>query len=132
MAATLTYGFVKPATGDKGSVFWPALEGNIQQTNDHAHNGTDSHLLSASASRAIVQTVSSASWGSDLGGGTYRQLVTLPVSITGGSGTFDDFSIQLRDSSTGEVIYGRIVKVSSTTYYIYVNDNTLTLKAIYS
>jgi hypothetical protein len=34
MATTLSYGFEKPATGDKGTVFWPALEDNIQQLHE--------------------------------------------------------------------------------------------------
>lgn len=132
MASTLTYGFVKPATGDKGSVFWPAMEDNFQQLNDHTHDGVDSSLLAAGGSRSVTQAVSAASWGADLGGGTYRQLVTLPAGLTSTGGTYDDFSIQLRDSTTGEPVLNRIAKVSSTTYYIYTNDNTLAIKAVYT
>ena len=47
MATTLSYGFVRPATGDKGSVFFPALEDNITQLNSHDHDGTDSALMTA-------------------------------------------------------------------------------------
>ena len=78
MASTLSYGFEKPATGDKGSIFWPILEDNIQRTNDHTHNGSNSAKISASASTAVVQTVTSAGW-SGVGGGLYRQTVTLPA-----------------------------------------------------
>ena len=55
---TLSHGYEKPETGDKGSVFFPALEDNIQKLNDHNHNGLNSELLTAAASAAVTQTIS--------------------------------------------------------------------------
>lgn len=123
---TLSHGFEKPETGDKGSVFFPALENNIQKLNDHTHNGTNSELLTAASSAAVTQTINSASW-SHLGSGTYRQLVTMPANIA-----FDTHSIQLRNNSTGVVMYLGIEKVSANTYYVFINDNSVTLKAVYT
>lgn len=42
---TLTYGLKRPATGDLGSVWFPAIEGNITQLDAHSHNGVDSPQL---------------------------------------------------------------------------------------
>lgn len=118
---TLSYGYKLPETDDTGDTFWPALEDNIQQLNDHTHNGTNSALLAVA-----TQSILAASWSADLGGGSYRQLITLP-----GSRTFDGTSIEMRLSS-GHIIYPTIEKVSATTYYVYTNDNTVNMTAVYS
>ena len=120
----LSYGYKKPQNPDTGAVFWPALEFDIQRLNDHTHNGVDSAPL------VKTQTISSASWGADLGGGSYRQLITLPNTASTVL-TFDAVSIEIRLAS-GTVIYPTIEKVSSTTYYIYTNDNSLTYTAVYT
>lgn len=128
---TLSYGFQKPQTGDKGSVFFLALEGNTQKLNDHTHNGTNSAKLSAAGSAAVIQAISSAGWVAQ-GGGTFRQLVTLPAALTTAGGTYDDFSIQMRNASTGSIMYLHVIKTSATTYYVYINDNSIDLKAVYT
>ena|ERR1700692_470620 len=122
---TLTYGFKKPQTGDNGSVFFPALEGNFQQLNDHTHNGTNSALLPTASLAVTTQAIASGGWSSQ-GGGTYRQLVTLPGGLQ-----FDAIVISMRDAATGNYINPTIEKVSATTYYVYINDNTLNLTAYY-
>ncbi len=131
MASTLTYGYVKPATGDKGSTFWAQLEADIQQLNDHAHNGSNSAKLTAASAVATVQSISSASWV-DQGDGVYRQLVTLPAALTNVSGTYDDYAITMRNAANGRPLLLSLEKVSTTTYYVYINDNTLDLKALYT
>jgi hypothetical protein len=100
MATTLTYGFQRPASGDKGSVFWPILEDNITQLNAHSHNGTDSALLSAASSVATQQTVTNVGWVLD-SGGLYKQTVTMPSVLTSTGGTYDKYSIEIRDGTTG-------------------------------
>lgn len=118
---TLSYGFKKPQNDDTGDVFWPALSANWQLVNDHTHDGVNTPLVAVA-----TQSLLSASWSADLGGGLYRQLVTLA-----GGRTFDGTSIEIRLSS-GHVIFPTIEKVSSTTFYVYVNDNSLNLTAVYS
>lgn len=122
---TLSFGFKKPQTGDNGSVFFPALEGNFQQLNDHTHNGTNSSLLPTASLAVTTQSIASGSWSS-LGGGNYRQLVTL----TGGL-QFDAVVVSFRDAATGNYLNLTVEKVSATTYYVYINDNSLTLTAYY-
>lgn len=123
---TLTYGRKKPQNADKGTVFFPALEDNIVLDDAHNHNGTNSSKLTAASSIAVTQSILAAAWVS-LGGGSYRQLVTMPGTIT-----YDDYSIQFRDTTTKEIYYLQAEKVSSNTYYVYVNDNTKALTAVYS
>ena len=126
MATTLSYGFIKPDSGDKGSVFWPALETDIQKLNDHDHNGTNSAKLSSLATLAVVQNISAANWD-DLTEGNYRQLVTVPSGFL-----VDTCTVSFREAITGDYLTLRIAKASNTTYYVYINDNTLSLKAVYT
>ncbi len=132
MSTTLSYGFEKPATGDKGTVFWPALEDNIQQLNDHTHNGTNSARLTSPAMQATVQSVSSAGWVL-IADGLYRQTVTLPAALTAVGGVYNDYSIQIRNAAASErVLLLPVEKVSTTTFYVWINDNTISLKVLYS
>jgi hypothetical protein len=111
---TLTYGFEKATLPTTADVWMPAFERNWQKVNDHTHNGVNSAQIANTTA-----TVSSASWGSDLGGGRYRQLITLP-----GTMQFDSTRIEVR-RSTGQMAYPTIEKVSATTFYIYTNDNSV-------
>lgn len=121
---TLSYGVKLPETGDSGEDFFPAMEDNFTQLNDHTHNGTNSSKIAGSAVTPVTQSVLAASW-SATSGGTYRQLITLP-----GTQTYDTSKIEVR-LSTGHQILPTIEKVSSTTFYIYVNDNSLALTVLY-
>lgn len=122
---TLTYGFLKPQTGDRGSVYFPALEDDIQQLNDHTHNGVDSALLSSSAFTAITQSIASGSWVL-VSGGTYQQTVTVPAGIT----TLANWRVEFLDAS-GHQQYLTMERVTTTTFKVYINDNTVTLTAQY-
>lgn len=122
---TLSYGYKKPETGDKGSLFWPALEDDIQQLNDHTHNGINSATLTAAAIIGVTDTILAASWVAT-SGGTYRQLVTTPPSIT-----YDDYGRSFRITSSGHEVNPTVEKVSATTYYVYTNDNTIGMTIVY-
>lgn len=117
MPTTLSHGLKRPVTGDSGESFFPILEANVQYQSDVLSN---------------TSTAAAASWGSDLGGGNYRQLITLPVLLTASPKlyTFDDLQIKVRNAS-GVVCFPTIVKVSSTTFYIYTNDNSQTFTINY-
>lgn len=121
----LNYFFKKPQTGDKGSVFFPALEQNFQQLNDHTHNGANSAKIPGSSVTSVAQAVV-GSW-SPTSGGTYRQIVTLP-----GTMLFDDYAILFRDqASPKKQLFLDVEKISSNTYYVYTNDNTISVTAYY-
>lgn len=116
-----TYGYERPDNGDTGDIFWNALIFNINQTNDHNHDGVTSAPL---ASRS--GSVAAASWvAAPIGGGVYRQLITLPVGLS-----YDTCSIWFK-LSTGEYVYPSVERASATTFYVYTNDNTKTYTAFY-
>lgn len=121
---TLTYGFKKPQTRDSGTTLWSALEGNIQQLNDHTHNGVNSSKLTTSAITATTQSIASGSW-SATSQGNYRQLITLSGLL------YDEVNIGFKNSS-GHVVYLEVEKVSSTTYYVYTNDASMDYTAVYT
>ena len=122
---TLTYGYLKPQSGDKGVALFTALETNIQKLNDHTHNGSDSSLIDSKSVLAIPQTLNAGDWVT-YGGppGFYRQLVTLPVGFM-----FDTVQIGFRVGGRAALL--GVEKVSSTTYYLYTIDNTISPVALY-
>lgn len=118
---TLTKGFKKPQSPDTGDIFFPAMEQNIQQLNDHTHDGTTSQLLSTN-----TQNILAANWvAAPIGGGQYRQLITVP---TGFSYDVADIWFKL---STGELVFPTVERASATTYYVYTIDNSQTYVANY-
>lgn len=124
---TLSYGYKKPVNPDTGDTWFPAMEANIQQLNDHNHDGTNSAFIATQPSQLpTTQAVSSVNWGATLGGGLYRQLITMPGTLT-----FDTKVITMR-TSAGIIVYAQIEKVSSNTFYVYTNDNTQNFVAYYN
>jgi hypothetical protein len=111
--ATLSYGYKKPSNPTYGDLFFPAMEANIQQLNDHTHNGVNSARIAAT-----TQTILAASWVADGAYGTYYQDVTVPAGIS-----YDTIRIEVRRS--GAIIYPTITRTSSTVFRIYTNDNTV-------
>lgn len=122
---TLSNGYLLPETGDRGSVFFPALESNIQRLNGHTHNGSDSEKLNSEAIEAIVDTASlvPANWSLQANG-QYRAAVTMPGSLQ-----FDTSTIQLRTND--RMLYADVEKITINTFYVYVNDNSLTVAVLY-
>jgi hypothetical protein len=122
----LSYFFKKPETGDKGSVFWPALEEDIQQLNDHTHDGVNSALLSPFAITAITQSLLAANWVAT-SGGTYRQLVVMP-----GVATLNSHFVVFKDQTAAtKQLFLETEKVGANTYYVYINDNSVDITAYY-
>lgn len=114
---TLSYGYKLPETNDKGPVVFPALEDDIQQLNDHTHDGANSAKLDAKSIDSIQQTLASGSWVG-VANNQYRQLVTVPAGID-----YDKINIGFRIAN-GDYVYPTVERVSSTQYYVYTNDNT--------
>lgn len=122
---TLSYGYKKPETNDKGTALFTALEQDIQRLNDHSHNGSDSAPLTAQSIVGISQTISAAGWVAYGPTGHYRQLANVLAGFD-----FDKVFISFRTLS-GEYIFPTIERVSATEYYIYSIDNTLDIVAVY-
>ena len=123
---TLSYGYKRPQSGDRGNPFFTAMEDNIQRLNDHTHDGTDSAPLPAQSIMGISQNILAVNWVT-YGGptGFYRQQVTVPAGFD-----FDEVGISFR-LSTGAYVFPTIERVSDTQYLIYTNDNTLDYIALY-
>ncbi len=112
--STLSKGYKLPGNPTTGDLWFPAMMTNIQLLNDHTHDGSDGNRIASS-----VVAVANSGWGSDLGGGSYRQIVTVPTGFT-----FDTCRIEVR-RSTGEMVYPEIVKINASTFYLYTNNNSL-------
>lgn len=123
---TLTYGLQLPETGDKGSVFFPALKDNITQLDAHDHDGTDSPLLPSSSLALTTQSILAVDWVALGEPGNYRQVITMSAPLT-----YDNKGIFFKNSSNGDLLYLSVEKVSANSYYVYINDNTISLTAIY-
>ncbi len=122
---TLSYGYKKPASGDRGASFFTGMEDNIQRLNDHTHDGTNSAPLPAQSISGVPQSILAINWVANGPTGFYRQLVTVPIGFD-----FDEVHISMR-LSTGEYVYPDIERVSDTQYYVYTLDNTLGYVAVY-
>lgn len=125
---TLSFGYQKPQTGDKGSLFFPALEADIQQLNDHDHDGVNSEKLTSLSITPVSDTIAHAGW-IDQGGGTYKQTVTMPAGVT-----FDAYAMAFRIANGGNIgdeIHPSIKKNALNKYDIFVNDNTIDLTVLY-
>lgn len=126
MSVTLSYGYKKPVSGDKGSALFQDLEDNIQRVNDHTHDGTNSPPLPSQNVQKGTQNILQANWASYGGpAGHFRQLVTLPAGFL-----FDSTVMSFR-TSTGQVVNPTVERVAPTQYNIFSIDNTVDLVAVY-
>lgn len=124
MAITLSYGYIQPENGDKGSTWFPALNDNIERLNDHSHNGIDSTLLPSTSISGASVSIPSASWVLDVTG-RFKQDVVVPAGYN-----MDDYAIAFY-LSTGEVIMPSITRLSATSFRVFGCDNTLTYRAVF-
>lgn len=125
MAITLSYGYKKPQTGDKGSTFFPDLEADIQQLNDHAHNGSNSaRIPSTNISAVTVAIASGAAWVLE-SSGKYYQEVLIPNDAN-----YDDVFVMVKNAA-GEQMFLDVKPVSGNAkkFKVYSNDNTLSATA---
>jgi hypothetical protein len=123
MATTLSYGYINPANGDRGAVWFPALNSNIVRLNGHTHDGVDSALIPSSNLTSGTVSIPAASWTSN-GTGSYKQDVTVPSGYS-----MDSCAITIKYGS--DIIYPTITKLTTTTFRIYTLDNTLTYSAVF-
>jgi hypothetical protein len=122
---TLSYGYKQPEDGDTGSTFFPALNDNIQQLNDHNHDGVTSAPIPSSAIASGTVSLLSANWAAD-GTGRYKQTVTVPTGFS-----YVNNVIQIKNAADDQIIFPTIEKVTATTFRVYVCDNTLNLTAVF-
>lgn len=125
MGTVLSKGFKLPTTGDRD--WWTQLEDNITQLNSHDHDGTDSEQISTNNLSKSTGSIASGSWSAVSGeAGTYKQTVTVPTGYT-----VDLTDIKFYITSSGIQIHPSVRKVTATTYDVFINDNSLSLTAVY-
>lgn len=110
---TLTYGRKKPASGDRGNQFWPALEDNIDLDDAHSHDGADSAPIpSKNLTRGSV-AVSASSWVAD--GTRFKKTVT----VASGYSLATSAPVFLLNA-TGDRIYPDYAKINNTSFTLYM------------
>jgi hypothetical protein len=121
MATTLSFGYVKPATGDKGAVVFTPLESNIQQVNDHKHNGSNSDRVDSSNLQREVVNVTAAGWAAD--GELFKKTVTFPAGFTASNGSeYGKASIRFFfDGGTLDKneLFPKTVRLTDTTFELH-------------
>lgn len=122
---TLSHGVKKPETGDKGSVWFPAMEDNCDILNDHNHDGSNSAAISSQSISVVIQSILAAAW-SAVSGGTYEQTITVPNSKL-----FDNSYVVFKNASTGAPMFLNTAKQTASTYKVYINDPSVSLVAYY-
>jgi hypothetical protein len=111
----LSKGWKLPQTGDFGSIWFPAMEDNIQQMNSHNHDGINSEKISGVALQASTVTVLAASF-IDQGNGYFRATVNTPGGLDPST-----FVITARNPTTKEPMYLKQERLSSSQFYLYIN-----------
>jgi len=126
MSTTLSpSGVVRPANGDTGATFWQQIANFFTIFNSHKHTGQDGTLL------AKTQSIPATGYTTvDATIGIYTKVIDM-TAVAGCSLAFDAVGIEFRDASTGEAIYPKITKTSSTSYTLQMNTNAVALTAIY-
>lgn len=123
---TLSKLFKKPQTGDKSSVWMPAIEDNFQQLNDHTHNGIDSEKIPGSSVYAVSQVINPASW-SLVSPGKYSQIITMP-----GTMLYDQHALAFKETGGNRrPVILAVERNSSNTFTVFTNDNALAVTVYY-
>lgn len=129
MPTTTTYGYKKPITGERG--YFTSLEHNIDRSDAHSHDGLDSAPIHTKNLTKGTSNISSGGWGAVAGKtGLYSQVVTLPTGYNM-SAISIKFYIDGGGEDGSEVLLS-VEKVTANSYRVYINENGLSLKAVYA
>jgi hypothetical protein len=116
----LSYGYKKPESGDTGSVWYPALEDDIQQLNDHAHNGVNSAPIEGGHIVASSITLAAIDWVNVVADVEWRQVCTLTAPYTY-SGTVKEIRL---NAASKDLVHPKLEFIDETSFYVYTNDPT--------
>ena len=124
MSTTLSQGTEIPSAGENGTQFCPQLERNWTRYDEHDHSGgTKGLAIETKNLTKGTGTAASGSWVAD-GTDMYKQTITLPTGYA-----FD--TTEIRCIIDDEIVGLRIKKASSTTFEIWVNDNSKSVSLLY-
>jgi hypothetical protein len=128
MSSTTTYGYITQVNGERG--WWDNITFNWNRLNGHSHNGVDSAKITPTSITKATQQILAANWVAGTGG-NYTQTVTLPAGYLFSTGLSAKFYIYTGGNITDEIAITP-VRASDSTYTLEVNDNTITLTAVYA
>jgi hypothetical protein len=114
-----------PDTGDKGSVWFPALEYNITQTNDHVHDGSVGAVIPSTNIGVVTQALSSSDWVADVNG-AYVQEKTVPNGKS-----YANVFIMVKNAAGEQLFLDVKPGTASTKYKVYSNDSSLSATAYF-
>lgn len=129
MSTTLSYGYKKPVAPDPASLWMPEHEDNVQQLNDHDHDGVNSAPVNGLAIDRESGSILAAGWAVVPGG--FQQTVTAPAGVSEINQHFLKFVSTAGLAGAGAVIYPEVTRVTGTTYTVKVNDVTLAMTVYY-
>lgn len=109
-----------PDTGDKGSVWFPALEYNITQTNGHVHDGSVGSQIPSTNILAVKQTISAASWVVEVADQKWYQELTVPNDAN-----YADVFIMVKNAAGEQLFLDIKPGTSAKKYKVYTNDASL-------
>lgn len=129
MADTLTYGQVRPETGDAALTWMAALEGNVTTSDAHVHDNITSPFLPVSSiNKSAKTTIAIATWAND-GAGNYSATVTVPAAISGAATYNDNYTYNIyakvatAGGEYGSIIFPTITRTSATQFTAVINTN---------
>lgn len=124
---TLTYGQKIPETGDRGSVWFPALEDNFTRLDSHDHDGTDSKPLTAAAITAVTDTISASGWAAVTNKlGLFNQTVTMPSGYL-----YASKSVTFRDTAGDSLFLQTEASSAGGAFVVYCNNSALDVVVLY-
>ena len=116
-----------PETGDRGSVFCPAISENFETLDEHNHDGVNSPLISSKTIEKSTTNLLIAGWTLNAQG-EYEQEITLATGYA-----FDTVLIKCIIASgpyLGYEINPTIIKTGTNKFKVGVLDNTFDLKVV--
>lgn len=119
--------FKIPETGDRGSVFCPAISENFETLDGHNHDGVNSSLVSSKTIEKGTATLLIAEWVLNAQG-EYEQEITLASGYA-----FDTILTKFIIASgpnLGHEIHPTVIKSASNKFKVGVMDNTFDLKVV--
>lgn len=114
----LSYGFKQPQNGDLGSVWFPALNFDIQRLNDHNHDGSNSAFIDSTNIVGGSTPVLSANWVL-AETARYTQTLACPIDFN-----MTDFTITVYDTVTGDIVNPTLTAATPTSFVIESMFNT--------
>lgn len=126
---TLSYGYLRPDNLDRGSVFFDALRGNITLTNNHTHNGVNSSFIPVDSFAKLTVNLTDTGWTA-VGDGTHKKTVTMAGSFTW---TLPNITVYgVGGTYNNQIFYPKMLRVTDTTFDIFMLLNNQALKLVFS